>query len=231
MRHLNIFKADPRYNPSNPRLTLTALDAHLATGYPIAENVFAKVAPYDIKINKRQATYAKIDPMVRQSRRYLKSSGATAAEIADANTIINKILKPSGKKKETLDPNQPAAELEKKNSTSHQSYDSTYGILLALRQLYGNISAYKPNEEEVKLTAFDELAADCQTDNQEVSESFVEALGAWNERDAKLYDNADAILADFRDAKEYYKSLYTPKDPQYKAISAKDMALKSNSRR
>lgn len=230
MRHLDIFKAEPRYNSSNSALVLAALEAKLASGYPIVEAVLAKVAPFNIKINERQAAYAKIDPMVRASRRYLKSSGATDAEIADANTIINKILNSGGKKKETVDPNQPAEAVKEKNSTSHRSYDARYGNLMALREFYANVSAYNPNEDPVKLTAFDAVLAECQAANEAVSQAFVEIFEAWNERDAKLYDDADSILEDFRDAKEYYKSLYTSKDPQYKAIERKDMALTNNSR-
>ena len=229
-RQLAIYSVDPRWNPSNLRLKINALQAKLDGGYPIVENVFAKVAPFDIKINDRQAAYAKIEPMVRASRRYLKSSGATDAEIADANTLISKLLRPSGKKKQQLDPNQPAAAVEKTNSVSHQSYDAIYGNLLALREFYANVSAYAPNENEVKLTTFDDIAAECQASSQAVNAAFADALGAWNERDAELYDNDDSILEDFRDAKEYYKSLYAPDSPQYKAITAPDMELVNNSR-
>lgn len=229
-RHLDIFKVDARWKPSNAALEVDALQAKLAGGYPIAENVLSKVAPYDIKINARQTVYAKIDPMVRASRRYYKSSGAPDANIADANTIINKILAPAGKKKAALDPNAPAAAIEKNNSTSHRSFDARYGNLIALREFYAADSFFNPNEIEINLAAFDALIAECEAANQAVNTAFVEAMNAWNERDAKLYNNADSILEDFRDAKDYYKSLYEPKSPQYKAITAKSMALKNNSR-
>ncbi len=230
LRHLDRFKAEPRWNPSNKRLEITALQTQLDGGYPIAKDVFSKVAPYKIKINDQQAAFARIDPMVRASRRYFKSTGAPEAEIADANTIINKLLDTGKKKILPLDPNLPAATIEQKNSTSHRSNDSRLGNLIALREFYASTSAFAPNESDIKLTAFDTLIAECQTAIAEVSQSFNEALGAWNERDAKLYDNADSILADFRDAKEYYKSLYNPKDPEYKAIQTRDMKLFSNSR-
>jgi hypothetical protein len=45
-RHLDVFKADPKWNHSNPNLKIPALEAKLAGGYPIAQNVWAKVAPY-----------------------------------------------------------------------------------------------------------------------------------------------------------------------------------------
>ena len=82
---------------------------------------------------------------MRASRRYLKSSGATELEIADANTIINKILGERSSPKAKVDPNRPAAAAESSNSVSHLSYDSRLGNLSALREFYANVSAYKPN--------------------------------------------------------------------------------------
>lgn len=229
-RQLDIYKVDPRWNHSSPKLKITTLEAKLASGYPIAEAVKQKVPPYQIKINNRQAAYAKVDPMVRASRRYLKSTEATDAEVADANTAYKKVLKPSGKKKETLDPNQPAVAVEKTNSTSHRSYDSQAGNLIAVREMLTNISAYTPNEDGIKVADFDAVIAECQTANAEVSAAFIEPFAAWNERDAKLYNDADSILEDFRNAKEYYKSLYEPGTPQYQMITAPDMLLTNNSR-
>ena len=76
-RLLDIFAGEPRWAPSNAELELGNLEAKLVEGYPIAQDVWAKAAPQVIKINQRQETYAKIAPLVRASRRYLKSSGAT----------------------------------------------------------------------------------------------------------------------------------------------------------
>ena len=90
-RLLDIFLGEPRWNPSNSLLGLSKLEVKLSDAYPVAQDVFAKVAPQVMKINDRQTVYAKVAPLVRSSRRYLKSSGATALEAADANTIINEI--------------------------------------------------------------------------------------------------------------------------------------------
>ncbi|MET0752773.1 MAG: hypothetical protein ABWZ66_05350 [Pyrinomonadaceae bacterium] len=230
-RHLDIFKADTKWNHSNPSLKITALEAKLAGGRPIAEDVWAKVAPLEMKINERQAAFEKIAPRVRASRRYLKSSGATKAEIADANTVINKILGQRSMPKSKLNPNNSAAETEKTHSVSHQSYDSKLGNTGVLRETYANISAFKPNEDDIKLTGFDALIDECRDSVNAVSAAFVPALDAWNLRDAELYNDDGSILEVFRAAKEYYKSLYPPGTPQYKAITAKDMTLQNNSRK
>jgi len=230
-RHLDFWKADPKWNHSSPRLSIAALEAKLAGGYPLAEDVWAKVAPFEMKVNVLQAAFDKLAPRVRASRRYLKSSGATEAEIADANTVINKILGQRSTPRPRLNPNNSAAEAERTNSVSHQSYDSRLGNAGVLRETYANISAYAPNEEEISLEGFDALIAECRTALNDVSTASVPLLGAWNVRDAELYNDADSILETFRDAKEYYKSLHPPGTPEYKAITAKDMALENNSRK
>jgi|GEM_PF-3337063 len=230
-RLLDIFTGEPRWNPSNAVLDLAKLEVKLSDAYPVAQDVFAKVAPQVIKINQRQETYAKVAPLVRSSRRYLKSSGATALEVADANTIINKILGARSTPKPKIDPNQPAGAIENSSSVSHLSFDSRLGNFMDLREFYANVTAYKPNEADLKLTGLDTLAAELQAANNAVSAGFVPLLAAWNLRDAKLYDDADSVLETFRDAKEYYKSLYASSSPQFKAVTAKSMTLDSNSRR
>ena len=84
-RHLDIFMAEPRWNPSNLALALTNLETRLNAGYPIAADVTAKFAPQQIRINHRQDVYAKIVPFAKSSRRYLRSCGATEMEIEDGN--------------------------------------------------------------------------------------------------------------------------------------------------
>ena len=44
-RLLDIFLGEPRWNPSNSLLDLAKLDLKLSDAYPVAQDVFAKVAP------------------------------------------------------------------------------------------------------------------------------------------------------------------------------------------
>ena len=229
-RHLEVFRVEARWNPSNEALKIANLEALLEAGYPVVDDVWAKFAPFEMKINRQQAAFDKIEPRVRAARRYLKSSGATEAEIADVNTVINDLLGEGTASKPPADPDNPAADIEKSNSVSQMSYDSRLGNLVRLRELFANIAAYKPNEDDIKLDAFDALIDECRAAIEARNAAFVPLFNAWNLRDAKLYDDADSILETFRDAKEYYKSLYAPDTPQYRAITERDMKLLSNSR-
>lgn len=230
-RHLDIFKAEARWNPSNLRLVLTALETKLDGGYPFAQDVLDKFAANQIVVNHRQASFAKIEPFARSARRYLRSCGATEAEIEDGNRYINALLGQVKKKPKTI-PNTEggAAQATESHAKAQLSYDALYANLVAFRAFVANVTAWKPNEDNLKLTAIDALIAECGGGNNAVSAGFVPLSTAWNTRDEQLYTNDDSVLADFRLAKEYYKVLYEPKDPQYRTITARDMTLKDNSR-
>jgi hypothetical protein len=229
-RHLDIFAADPKWDPSNPLLTISKLDTQLDEGYTIAADVPAKLAPQKILINQRQATYDKIKPFVRSSRRYLNSCGATEAEIADAASYIDNLLGTNGAPKPKDNPDTPANEALNSHSVSHLSYDSRYGNLVAYRAFLGNVSAYQPNEDPITLASADALIAECAAANDAVSAGFVPLSNAWNLRDDKLYTGENSIYEVFRAAKEYYKSLYAPSSPQYRTITAREMTLKPRGR-
>ncbi len=225
---LNMFMADAKYNSSNVLLGTVNLKNRLSAGKLLPIAVETMLAPQKIRINARQAAYAKIPPYVRSARGYLKSSGATDAEIADAQTYFRPLLGTRAAPKIKDDPNTTANEAEKSNSVSKLSYDSMSGNLVALRQFLPVVTAFVPNEEAVKLTTLDDIITETNQTNQAVSIGFVPLFQAWNERDAQLYSDEDSLLNLFRLAKEYYKSLYKPSDPEYKAVTA--LTLRGNSR-
>lgn len=230
-RHLDIFTAEARWNPSNTRLVLTALDTKLEGGYPFAQDVLDKFAANQIVVNHRQAAYAKIEPFARSARRYLRSCGATEAEIEDGNRYINALLGQVKKKPKAIaNVDGTAAQAAETHAKAQLSYDALYANLLAFRAFVANVTAWKPNEENLKLTAIDALIAECGGGNNSVSAGFVPLSTAWNTRDEKLYTDENSVLEDFRLAKEYYKSLYDPKDPQYRTVTTRDMTLRNNSR-
>ncbi|MCD9187303.1 MAG: hypothetical protein LUM44_12785 [Pyrinomonadaceae bacterium] len=229
-RHFDIFKNEARWNHSNPRLSIARLEAKFNSGFPIANKISEELAPYQIEVNQRQELYARIDTWARSARRYLKSSGATQREIDDANVIFNALLGQKTKAKPPQNTEGSAGNAAASHEKLQLSYAAKLANLQAARAFLANVTAFTPNEEHLKLTALDAFIAECTAANEAVSAKFVPLNDAWNERDEVLYTNEDSILNDFRLAKEYYKSLYNAKDPQYKAITAKNMKLTDNSR-
>lgn len=230
-RHLDIFLAEARWNSSNTRLALTALEAKLAGGFQIAADVSEKFAQQQILINRRQDVYAKIPSFARKLRRYFRSCGATENEIADCERYVNDLLGVAKPPKPPKNTDGDGASAANTHSMTQLSYDGMYANLQALRAFVGNVTAFKPNEEPLALTGFDAFIEECREANEAVSENFAPLSSAWNLRDDELYNNDGSVFEDFRDAKEYYKSLYDAQDPQYKTITAKDMLLVKGGRR
>jgi len=231
-RNLDVFSADTRYNSSNPDLALVNLTARLDAGYPIANDISVKFAAQQIRVNNRQAIYEKIDAFAKKSRRYLRSCGATEREIEDGNRYVNDLLGyTKAKPKNIANPDAPAGEGEETHAKAQLSYAALYANLMAYREFLRNVTAYQPNEDEIKISTLDALIEECGTANEDVSAGFAPLSAAWNLRDENLYTDEDSIINLFRKAKEYYKSLYEPKDPQYRAITRSDMTLRDYSRK
>ncbi len=219
-RAIDIFSADTNWNPTNPLLVILTMEAQLTDGETTAQDVPVKLAPQKININTRQEVYAKFAPFARRSRSYLKSSGASKLEMDDAETYIRKILGTRATPKIKDNPDTPENEAAASNSAAQLSYDSRLGNLRGYRAFLGNMPIYNPNETDVKLTTADTIIDDAENSNKAVSAGFVPLSSSRRLRDQKLYTNENSIYEVIRLAKEYYKSLYGAKSPQYRTIAA-----------
>lgn len=225
---LNIFKVDPKYNSSNPRLKISALEAHLATGMPITREIPVRLAPQKLLINARQEINEEILNFAKRSRRYLKSSGASEADIDDGQSYLKPILGGSRPKPATENTDMKADKAIETYARILRSNAAILAALIAYREFINNLAVYNPNEAETKVSTADALIEQAQETTEAINAGFAALSKAWNDRDEKLYTDEFSILNDFRAAKEYYKSLYDAKDPEYRSVTA--VQLKDNSR-
>lgn len=215
----NIVKVDAAWKPSNPVLEIAAMEAQQADCLDAVNAITPVLAPQKININNRQEIFESFEPMVRRSRNILKSSGASEAEIADAETWARKILGTRAKPVPVDNPDTPANEATTSHSASQLSYDSLLGNMTGYRDMLANVTKYTPNEADVKITAFDAKIADAGAATAAVLAGNVPVINARQTRDGKLYTNENCAYEVFRMAKEYYKGLHGASSPQYKAIS------------
>lgn len=227
-REIDIFKADTNYNPSNPKLKVSALEAQYAAGLAAVNDIPPVLHPHKININTRQELAAAAVTLTRRVRGILKSSGATAKEVEDGMTLIRKVLGQRASAAVEDDPNTPENEALKSHSAAQLSYDSQTGNVRSLGEYLGSVTAYTPNENDLKPSALTALADQMQASTDAVSASFPPLANKRRTRDELLYTNEDAIYVTARAAKEYYKGLYGVNSPQFKQISGLIFDLPNN---
>jgi hypothetical protein len=224
-KEIDVFKADPNYNPSNPALAVAALEAQYAAGLAAVEDIPTHLHPHKININERQEIFAEAVARTRRARGILKSSGATAKEVEDAMTLIRKVLGQRLKPAVEDNPDTPENEASASHSAAQLSYDSQTQNVRSLGEFLGNVTAYSPNEAPLKSSAFGTIADQMQASSDAVSTSRAPLSNARRVRDELLYTNENSIYVTARAAKEYYKGLYGANSPQFKQISALEFKL------
>lgn len=210
--------ADPNYKPPNPLHLIPALEAQYAAGIAAMEDIDVKLAPHKVNINERKIAYDAIPKLYRRSRSILKSTGASAEFLADAETLIRKIL---GKRKAPTikdNPATPENEAAAQHSAAQLSYESILGHVRAYNALVKNEPLYTSNETDLKTTALDATADDLEAKNNAVSASFPPVSQSRALRDQLLYDNSNNIVDTALKVKEYTKAM--PDDTLYKSIKS-----------
>ncbi len=189
--------ADSTYNPSNASLSTTALEAQYAAGLAAVEGVSAKMAPNKIAISERQIAFDALGKLVTRSRNLLKATGASSEVLADAETFVRKLTgtRKSPKAKEVPDnPATPENEAAASHSASQMSFDNRLGNFGGYLAIVSNVSAYKPNEADLKVDALKATSSDLKSKNDAVSSTFVPLSQARGLRDQLLYLNADCVV-------------------------------------
>ena len=124
-----------------------------------------------------------------------------------------------GQKKETAPP-EDGKEPAKTVSTSRQSYTQqaeNFGILL---QLLGTISAYNPNEDDLKLANLNTYKESLMSATQSVNQTEAELNNKLIERDQILYAEGTGLYTIAQNVKKYVKSIYGAPSSEYTNVSS-----------
>jgi hypothetical protein len=200
-------KLHPSFNPPNPLHLIPALEAQYAAGIAAMEDIDVKLAPHKVDINERKIAYDAIPKLYRRSRNNLKASGASAEIIADAETLIRKILGKRATPSIKDDPSTPENEAAAQHSAAQLSYESVLGNVRAYNELVKNEPLYTSNEADLKTNNLDATADDLEAKNNAVSASFPPVSQARALRDGLLYDNSNNIVDTALKIKDYTKSM------------------------
>jgi hypothetical protein len=193
-REIDLCKANPFYNPTNPLLFIAALEAQYAAGIASMLGIDTALAPHKVNINERRIAYDAVPALYRRSRNNLKSSGASKEFIFDAETYVRKITGRRKTVKTEDDPTTPENEAAKQHSASQMSFESILGHCRGYNEMVKNEPLYNPNELDLKTANLDAVADNLEAKNNAVSASFPLVSNARALRDGLLYKNPNHIV-------------------------------------
>ena len=87
-------------------------------------------------------------------------------------------------------------------------------------QLLGTISAYNPNEDDLKLTTLNTYKDSLVSSTQSVDQTEAELNAKLIERDQLLYADGTGLYSIAQNVKKYVKSIYGATSPEYANVSS-----------
>ncbi|TDP61148.1 hypothetical protein [Flavobacterium dankookense] len=213
----NIIAVGTSYNPSNAKLLLTNLQSIYNTALAQQESVNKLVAPYSIAVDEREIIFKPLNRQLTKLRKaYKATEGVTQVQLEDFMTIVRKL---KGLRKDTSKASTLPNEEQSQHSISQLSYDQRTNNMDLLISLLENTPNYNPNENEYKVTTYQDLKAKMLVKTQAVAETFVPLNNARSLRNNTLYNSEDNLVDLANKAKDYLFTILDANSAQYKAIA------------
>jgi hypothetical protein len=206
------------YNPSKAGIKLTALNTKRTNANTQLNNIKTAKIAFDNATNERMIAFKDLRKRATRIINALDATDATAQIIADAKTINKKI---QGKRATSTD-KKPKTEPEtpkKTASSSQQSYDYQIDHFAKLIELLSTEPLYKPNENDLKLTALNTYLTTLKTTNTNVVNTYTAYSNAQINRDKVIYASETGLVDIALEVKKYVKSVFGADSPQYKQVS------------
>ena len=210
------------YNPSKANLKLPAMNTQLTAAKAAVAAVNTAEVAYKNAVSARDVAFKPLDKLITRVSNALKASDTTPQVIADATTLVRKLLGRRATPKMS-EAEKKTAETEGKKvvevSASQRSYDSRLDNLDRFIKLLASVPAYAPNEADLKVTALTTIHNDLKAKTSAVTVAEIPLNNSRINRNDLLYKPSAGIVDTSVDVKTYVKSVYGASSPQYKAIS------------
>ena len=212
------------YNPPVDNLKIENLQTLYSTASSILNEVEDKRNANKNAITLRQSTFENLKSTCTKIINHVGILGLPQGTIDQAKSL-NRLIQ-GGQKKETAkttastETTTPPSGESKGASTSRQSYTQqaeNFGILL---QLLGTISAYNPNEDDLKLANLNTYKESLMSATQSVDQTEAELNNKLIDRDQILYADGTGLYTIAQNVKKYVKSLYGATSPEYANVSS-----------
>ena len=212
------------YNPPIDNLKVANLQTLYTTASTKLAEVEEKRNANKNAITIRQNTFENLKPTCTKIINHLDILGLPQGTIDQAKSLNRTIQgaqkKTANKPSATENSANPPSGESKGASTSRQSYTQqaeNFGILL---QLLGTISAYNPNEDDLKLTTLNTYKDSLVSSTQSVDQTEAELNAKLIERDQLLYADGTGLYSIAQNVKKYVKSIYGATSPEYANVSS-----------
>jgi hypothetical protein len=216
------------YNPSLNAIKIANMNTLRTNALnALAASITAGTA-YVNAVDNRQIIFEPLQKMGTRIISALKACGASDAVIKDALSINRKI---QGKRAKPIkeveniqiqaipNPNDPPVEIPKNVSVSQLSFDSFIEHYSKLIDLLASVVLYNPNENELKVIGLNTLLTSMKTSNTAVITATTNYMNARMNRDNLIYAKNTGVVDVAQDSKDYVKSVFGTKSPQYKQVS------------
>jgi len=210
------------YNPSKANLKLTALNTQLTAAKAAITAVNSAEPAYKNAVSAREASFAPLSKLITRVNNALKASDTTEQVDESALTLVRKLQGRRATPKKTEEEKKVALESGKEIieiSSSQMSYDSRLDNLDKLIKLLTSVTAYSPNEADLKATALTTLYNDLKAKNTAVITAEIPLTNSRILRNEILYKPLTGLIDTSIDIKTYIKSIYGATSPQFRAIS------------
>lgn len=214
---VNCQSFDTAYNPVNDLIKVPQLQSLHTEAQTAIDEVHTFRSTLIITTNQRQTEFSDLKPLATKIINALSASGADKLAVNDAKTINRKIQgKPSTPK---TNENEPGQETQRAVSTSQQSYDKQIDHFSALIELLSQVSEYAPNETQLQITSLRTKLEQMKAVNTQHINSYTELSKMLIERNRILYNPLTGLVAVAKLVKQYVKSVFGARSPEYQLIS------------
>ena len=216
-----ILQFGTQYNPSNPLLLVTNLQALFTNAFAKQALVNSLIPPYVYAVDNREILFAPLSKKITKLFKVFKTSpGVTKAHELDFMTIARKL---KGYRKTTITPPNSSSSdtnaTQNHHSVSQMSYDqriNNFDILIAF--LISTLG-YDPNETEFQIATLQTEKNNLINATQAVGTTFIPLNKARSERNDIMYLADDNLVETFNKAKDYLFTILDKNSAEYKAIA------------
>ena len=211
------------YNPAKTSLKIPALQTQATATKNSLTAVNTLTSTYKNAVSARINAFKAFDKLITRINNALKASDTTQEVDDSAKTIVRKLQGRRATAKATDEEKKVASEAGKEIveiSTSQMSYDSRLDNFDKLIKLLSSVTAYAPNEADLKIAALTALYTDLKAKNLAVINAETPLNNARIARNDVMYKDNVGLVDVAADVKTYIKSVFGATSPQYKTVSS-----------